>query len=200
MNCLSKELCIDSILHNYMFNLYVQSIGDFQNNENKKQNLDTENTYIVKNQDGEVTLEITGYFWGLRKYKSRPRTKKQKDIPFVPNKMINSAYQNIYKNLRTNSYLLLGDKKSGYKLFKIKSKFLNKSINLFDDNFDYCFGLEKTNYTINDKNLLKFIQPCLDKKGKKNFSRQSMTNFTINYKKNGKDLINYINDIPNDDN
>ena len=134
-----------------------------------------------------AALEITGNFWGLRKYQleRRPRKINGESIPFVRNMIINKRYQKLYNNLRTNSYLLLGDKKSGYQLFRIKCKFLNCGVNLFDSNFDYCFQLEKTVYKISDEKLLIFIN-------RPSFSRQSITNFTSLYEKTGEDLINYI--------
>ncbi len=162
-------------------------------NPNKIANLDNENTYVITNLDGEVTLEITGNFWGLRKYKlqSRPRKINGKVVHFVQNKVINPSYQKLYNNLKTNSYFLLGDI-HGYQLFKIKCKFQNDSVNIFNDNFDYCFQLEKTIYTISDENLINFIN-------KPNFSRQSCTNFTKLYGKTAIDLINYINIIRTED-
>ena len=167
--------------------LYVQPIGNFTTNANKINNLDNENTYIIQD-----TLEITGNFWGLRQLKN-------KTVNGITTRVINPRYRDLYNNLTLNSYILLGDKPSGFNLYKIRAKFINTTQNLFDDVFYYCFQLQKINslikpcvrfglltVDITDKDLLVFI-------GRTSFSRQSITNFTTLYNKTGANLIDFIN-------
>lgn len=168
--------------------LYVQSIGDFKTNENKINNLDNENTYEIKNGDKTI-LEITGKFWGLRKLKLQNRPHKSKGIHFVQNLTQNTTNLNTYNNIQMNDYLLLGDIKSGYNLYKIRCKFLNSGQNLFDDTFNYCFQLQQIDHIhLNNKELLE----CC---GIQNFKRQGISNFTTLYNKYGMDLINYHNNL-----
>jgi hypothetical protein len=113
----------------------------------------------------------------------------------------NKSFKNLYDSLKIKknlkNYLLLGDKKSGFDLYKVNGKFLNNNQNLFDDVFYFTFSLEKTNHHISHINLKKLMKPYLDKKGKKNFSSQSITNWTKLYNIDGHELINYINNINN---